>query len=77
MDIHGQIMLPNDLLGDAERFDAYARAASLAIEVSPAYLEQSPESKSLPEVIAIHRLISLARRAVLDSSSCWQIRQVV
>lgn len=58
------IILPNDLLVDAKSFDAYAHATSITIEVLPSYLEIPPDSKLIPEVIAIQRLISLAHFAI-------------
>lgn len=64
MDKNGHISLPNDLLEDAERFETYALATSLDIEVSREYIQQLSENKALPEVIGIQRLISLARRGI-------------
>lgn len=64
MDIQSHIKLPLGLFGDVKSFDAYARASALTIEVSSTYLEEPAESELLSEVIAIQRLISLARRAI-------------
>ncbi|PUA19731.1 hypothetical protein [Glaciimonas sp. PCH181] len=58
------ITLPSGLQGDADGFNRFSDATAYQFEVSPNYLELNSEEQTFPEVVAIQRLISLARRAV-------------
>lgn len=67
MDITGHLRLPDDLIVDKKRFEAVQAQESLTVDVSSSYLSYSWDFAAVPEVIAIQRLLSLARGGKLKS----------
>jgi hypothetical protein len=58
------ISIPIDLLGTADNFTSLMSASALTLTVNDNYESFLENDKSLPEIIAIQRLITLARKGI-------------
>jgi len=61
METQVYISLPQDLLVGSEHFIALVAARTITVEIPDSYLDLSEESWAMPEVVAIQRLLTIAR----------------